>query len=113
MNVYVIRKGSTNLEGLDRVERPDLQPGPHEILIRVRAASFNYRDQLILTGRYFGGPLKRDLIPLSDGAGEVAAVGSNVSRFKVGDRVAGTFFQVWNDGVPPLHTPALGGTAEG
>jgi NADPH:quinone reductase-like Zn-dependent oxidoreductase len=113
MNVYLIRKGATSLEGLQRAERPDPQPGPREILIRVRAASFNYRDQLILTGRYFGGPVNRDLIPLSDGAGEVAAVGTGVSRFKVGDRVAGTFFQVWNDGTPPGHTPALGGTADG
>jgi NADPH:quinone reductase-like Zn-dependent oxidoreductase len=113
MNVYVIRKGSTSLDGLQLQERADPQPGPHEILIRVRAASFNYRDQLILTGRYFGRPVNRDLIPLSDGAGEVAAVGTGVSRFKVGDRVAGTFFQVWNDGTPPGYTPALGGTVDG
>ena len=113
MNVYVIRKGSTSLDGLQLEERADPRPGPQEILIRVRAASFNYRDQLILTGRYFGRPVNRDLIPLSDGAGEVAAVGTGVSRFKVGDRVAGTFFQVWNDGTPPGHTPALGGTVDG
>jgi NADPH:quinone reductase-like Zn-dependent oxidoreductase len=113
MNVYVIRKGSTTLEGLQREERPDPQPGPHEILIRVRAASRNYRDQMILAGHYFAGPVKRDLVPFSDGAGEVVSVGPGVTRFKPGDRVAGTFFQVWTDGVPTGLLPTLGGPLDG
>jgi NADPH:quinone reductase-like Zn-dependent oxidoreductase len=113
MNVYVIRKGSTTLEGLQREERPDPQPGPHEILIRVRAASRNYRDQMILVGHYFAGPVKRDLVPFSDGAGEVVSVGPGVTRFKPGDRVAGTFFQVWTDGVPTGLLPTLGGPLDG
>jgi NADPH:quinone reductase-like Zn-dependent oxidoreductase len=113
MNVYAIRKGSTSLEGLQRAERPDPQPGPREILVRVHAASLNYRDQMIITGRYFGGPVDRDLIPLSDGAGEVVSVGPGVSRFKSGDRVAGTFFQVWVDGPPSGPPAALGAPLDG
>ena len=59
----------------------------------MRATSLNYRDQAVVAGQYFGGAVTRDLIPLSDGAGEVIAVGSAVTRFKPGARVAATFFQ--------------------
>jgi NADPH:quinone reductase-like Zn-dependent oxidoreductase len=113
MHVYVVGKGSTSLEGLRPLERPDPQPGPREILIRVRATSLNFRDQAIVSGQYFGGPVNRDLIPLSDGAGEVVSTGSGVSRFKPGDRVAGTFFQVWVDGPPSGPHPTLGGPLDG
>ena len=68
---------------------------------------------MILTGRYFGGPVNRDLIPFSDGAGEVVSVGPGVSRFKPGDRAAGTFFQVWVDGLPSEPLPTLGGPLDG
>jgi len=83
--------------------------GPGEVLIRVRACSLNYRDQLIPQGKYMGGPVDRDITPLSDGAGDVMAVGQGVTRFAVGDRVASTFFMNWDDG--PAHAgagPALG-----
>jgi len=107
MKVYEIQPGCTNLEGLRRGERPDPQPGPREVLIRIRAASLNYRDHMIATGHYFT-PVSRPTIPLSDGAGEVVAVGPGVTRFQKGDRVAGTFFQVWLDGPPSRRHPALG-----
>lgn len=107
MKVYEIQPGCTSLEGLRRGERPEPQPGPREVLIRIRAASLNYRDHMIASGRYFT-PVTRPTIPLSDGAGEVAAVGPGVTRFKNGDRVAGTFFQVWFDGPPARRHPALG-----
>jgi NADPH:quinone reductase-like Zn-dependent oxidoreductase len=79
------------------------------VLIRVRACSLNYRDQAIVSGNYFGGKVATDITPLSDGAGEVEAVGEGVTGFKPGDRVAGTFFQNWTSGPPnPNAGPALG-----
>jgi len=112
MKVYEIQKGSTGPEGLRRAERPDPQPGPREVLIRIRATSLNYRDHMIVQGKYFA-PVTRDTIPLSDGAGEVVATGANVTRFRPGDRVAGTFFQVWLDGPPSRRNPALGVPLDG
>jgi NADPH:quinone reductase-like Zn-dependent oxidoreductase len=113
MKVYEIQKGTTSVDGLRPATRPDPQPGPREVVIRVRATSLNYRDQMIVTGNYFGGPVSRDMIPLSDGAGEVAAVGSGVTRFKIGDRVAGTFFQGWISGPMTERHPALGNPLDG
>jgi NADPH:quinone reductase-like Zn-dependent oxidoreductase len=113
MKVYELQKGATSLDGLVRAERPDPRPGPREILIRVRATSLNFRDQMIVTGNYFGGPVSRNTIPLSDGAGEVAAVGAGVTRFKTGDRVAGTFFQGWISGPMVERFPALGNPLDG
>lgn len=99
MKTFEVQKGSTSLEGLRPAQRPEPQPGPQQVLIRIRAASLNYRDHAVIQGQYFGGSVSRDTIPLSDGAGEVAGVGPGVTRFKTGDRVAGTFFQVWRDGL--------------
>jgi NADPH:quinone reductase-like Zn-dependent oxidoreductase len=79
------------------VDRPDPAPGPGEVLIGVRATSLNFRDLMIAKGTYIGAQ-KKDVIPLSDGAGEVLAVGENVSKFKPGDRVMGAFFQNWESG---------------
>jgi NADPH:quinone reductase-like Zn-dependent oxidoreductase len=113
MKVYEVQTGATSLDGLRPAERPNPQPGPREVLIRVRATSLNYRDQMVVTGNYFGGPVTRNLIPLSDGAGEVAAVGSGVTRFKTGDRVCGTFFQGWISGPMTQRHPALGSPLDG
>jgi NADPH:quinone reductase-like Zn-dependent oxidoreductase len=60
-----------------------------------------------------GGAVERDTIPLSDGAGEVVATGPGVTRFKTGDRVAGTFFQTWVDGPRTRFAPALGVPLDG
>jgi NADPH:quinone reductase-like Zn-dependent oxidoreductase len=79
----------------------------------MRAVSLNYRDLAVATGNYFGGSVKRDTVPLSDGAGEVVAVGPGVTRVKTGDRVASTFFQVWRDGAPPPNLAALGSPLDG
>jgi NADPH:quinone reductase-like Zn-dependent oxidoreductase len=109
MRKWVITAGSTSLEGMKIVEESRPEPGPGEVLIRVRACSLNYRDQAIVTGNYFGGTVQTDQVPLSDGAGEVEAIGAGVTRFAVGDRVAGLFFQNWHDGRPgPTAGPALG-----
>lgn len=113
MKAYVIQKGATRLEQLLRVELPEPRPGPGQILVRMRAASLNYRDRMILAGRYIGGSVARDTIPISDGAGEVVETGPGVDRFRVGDRIASTFFQGWVDGPPPGPLPALGNPADG
>ena len=68
--------------------------------MRLRAAALNYRDTLVTTGGYGARQKKNDLIPLSDGAGEVAAVGPGVTRFKPGARVTVSFFQSWVGGEP-------------
>lgn len=73
----------------------DLSPGRKQVVVRLRAAALNYRDLMILEGRYGGIPFMPDLIPLSDGAGEVIAVGPQTSRFKVGDKVIGVALPSW------------------
>jgi NADPH:quinone reductase-like Zn-dependent oxidoreductase len=112
MKVYEIPHGATKLDDVRRAERPDPKPGPSDVLVRIRAAALNYRDHAIITGKYRYG-LDRDTIPCSDAAGEVVAVGASVTRFKVGDRVVPTFFQVWIDGAPPKNRAALGAPLDG
>jgi NADPH:quinone reductase-like Zn-dependent oxidoreductase len=109
MRSYVIRAGASSLDDLVIVEADEPTPGPREVLIRVRACSLNFRDQAVLSGNYFGGKVPADQVPLSDGAGEVAAVGSEVTRHRIGDRVASAFFLNWSEGPPrPTIGPALG-----
>jgi NADPH:quinone reductase-like Zn-dependent oxidoreductase len=99
MRAWQLRPGFTTLEGLQFLDLPKPVPGPNEVLVRVRACSLNYRDQLIIAGKYSaGGPLDQALVPLSDGVGEVEAVGSAVTRYRAGDRVASCFFQAWEAG---------------
>jgi len=87
------------LEHLQVVEAPDPKPGPSEVLVRMRAVSLNYRDLLMVNGIY-GRETPLPLTPFSDGCGVVEAVGSEVTRFKLGDRVATMFFQSWIAGKP-------------
>ncbi len=108
-------KEAVGIEGLVlNPERPTPEPGHGEILVRVRAASLNYRDLLIARGAYRSGA-QANVIPLSDGAGDVVAVGPAVTRFKVGDRVAGAFFPDWLGGAIRAEavSRALGGTVDG
>ena len=113
MRAYQL-KGQTGIEALERVDLPEPKPGRGQIAVRVVACSLNYRDLAIAVGQY-RQPIKPGLIPLSDGAGEVVAVGEDVSRFKVGDRVAGCFFQDWDAGEPSafVQNSALGGSRDG
>src|SRR6516162_611942 len=82
------------IDSLTLVERPEPRPGPRQVLVKIRAFSLNYRDLLVVTGAY-NPKLRLPLVPLSDGAGEVAAVGEGVTRVKTGDRVAALFMQKW------------------
>jgi NADPH:quinone reductase-like Zn-dependent oxidoreductase len=85
-----------------------------QVVVRVRAASLNYRDQAVITGTYPGPPVAGDLVVLSDGAGEVTAVGEGVTRFAVGDRVAATFMQTPPQGGPfAQQRLALGSPLDG
>jgi NADPH:quinone reductase-like Zn-dependent oxidoreductase len=90
-------------------------PGPGQVLVRMHAASLNYRDLMVVTGRYARGAPLADLVPLSDGAGEVAEVGPGVSRVKPGDRVAAIFMQNWLGGdiEPENAASSLGGAIHG
>src|ERR1700732_3913373 len=83
---HIDRFGSVDGIVLRSSENP--QPGPKEILMRVRSSSLNYRDLMVLKGGG-RGPTKLGVVPLSDGAGEVAAIGAGVTRVKLGDRVIG------------------------
>jgi len=114
MREYRLEKGSTDISSLKLVECEQKQPEDGQVLIKVSAASLNFRDHAVVSGKYFGGVLQRDTVPLSDGAGEVVATGANVSGFKSGDRVAGCFFQGWVDGMPDTaNMAALGSPADG
>jgi len=103
------------LESLTLVELPMPEPGPGQVLVRMRASSLNYRDLLVATNRYGRGLPPYPLIPLSDGAGEIISVGDGVQRLKVGDRVIGNFFQQWFDGPfdKAKGASALGGAIDG
>jgi NADPH:quinone reductase-like Zn-dependent oxidoreductase len=81
-----------SLDGLVLTERDIPSLGVGEVLVRVRASSLNFRDVMILNGQY-PRPVPPGRVPLSDGAGEVVAVGAGVTRFKTGDRVINSFFR--------------------
>lgn len=95
-------------------EAPVRQPGPGEVLIRMHAASLNRRDVFVLKGQY-PMPPRPTVVPLSDGAGEVTAVGPGATRFRVGDKVLSIFFQGWIQGRPPANVSdtSLGGAVDG
>lgn len=91
------------------------RPARGQVLVRMRAASLNYRDLMIATGRSARGAPLPDLIPLSDGAGEVTEIGPEVTRVAVGDRVAACFMQSWLGGEisPDDAASSLGGAIHG
>jgi NADPH:quinone reductase-like Zn-dependent oxidoreductase len=80
--------------GLALLEGPDPAPGPNDVVVRTRAVSLNYRDLLVVGGRYGRAP-RPGAVPCSDAAGEVVAVGDAVSTVGVGDRVTSTFAPIW------------------
>ncbi|MGA3048057.1 MAG: NAD(P)-dependent alcohol dehydrogenase [Terracidiphilus sp.] len=105
---------SFGVDSLELVERPTPEPGPGEVLVKMHAISFNYRDLLMVKGQY-NPKLKLPRVPCSDGAGEVEAVGAGVTVWKPGDRVCGIFMQNWLDGnlTPIKARGALGGDIDG
>jgi NADPH:quinone reductase-like Zn-dependent oxidoreductase len=107
MRAWMLPAGSDGFDKLYQTELPDPAPGPGEVLVQMQAWSINYRDFAVAAGKYFGGALKNPAIPLSDGAGVVAAVGPGVTRFEEGDRVQSSFFMHWEEG-PHRMGPALG-----
>jgi NADPH:quinone reductase-like Zn-dependent oxidoreductase len=112
MRAWIVPAGCTTLEALRLDEKPDPVAGPGQIVVRMRAVSLNYRDQAVVRGQYFGGATPRDLVPVSDGAGDVVSVGPGVSSVSVGDRVAGTFFQPTPNGPAALGSPLDGVLSE-
>jgi len=106
--------GGTSIDQLifDEVTVPE--PGPGEVLVAIKAVSLNYRDLAVVTGRYPRNAAQPVIIA-SDGAGEVIAVGDDVTGFRTGDRVAGSFFQKWITGpyVREYGASALGGGIDG
>ena len=113
MRAYVVPSGCTSIDDLRRVERPDPHARTGQVLVRIRATSLNSRDQAVVAGTYMGRPVTRDLIPLSDGAGEITAVGEGVTRFKPGDRVATVYSQTPPDALPFAERASLGSPLDG
>ena len=85
------------LDGLTMQPQQVPEPAPNQVVVQVRAASFNRRDLMLMEGTY-PLPAKPGVVPLSDGAGEVIAVGESVTRVSVGDRVTSTYYLRWIDG---------------
>lgn len=102
------------IDALRVVTRPDPDPGPHDIVLRMRAIALNHRDLAIAKGQYHV-TVTPPLVPISDGAGEVIAVGSQVSRFRPGDLVCPTYMPDWVDGPVTREVAGrrLGGPSDG
>jgi len=101
MQAYQLRPGVGVAElASTRVATP--QPRPHEVLIKTHAAALNYRDLMYARGNYIN-LADAPLVPAGDGAGEIVAVGADVTRFAVGDRVTHSYFESWIDGKPDPH----------
>ena len=108
MRLYRLPR-QTGFDDLTLAEAETPRCGRGQVLVRMHAASLNFRDLSVATGRYMRGAMPANLVPLSDGAGEVVETGEGVTRVKPGDRVAGIFMQAgwaatWKP--PPFrHSP--------
>ena len=113
MQAYQILHGA-GIDGLQCIDYPERDLGLGEVRIRVHAVSLNYRDLMVAGGNYLVS-VDDPIIPCSDGAGEVLAVGPGVTRVQVGDRVAGSFFPHWLEGgpTPDKVRHGLGGDIDG
>ena len=106
--------GEYGIDNLRKVELPEPDAGEGQVVVSMRAASLNFRDLATIRGLP-GAKAPAALVPFSDGAGIVTALGTGVSGLAVGDRVAPTFFQSWIDGPvsAEARSLALGGTLNG
>jgi NADPH:quinone reductase-like Zn-dependent oxidoreductase len=104
----------TGIDGMRLAERADLVPGQGQVLVEVIAAGLNFRDLMVLEGRY-GAPKPPERVPLADGVGRIAALGEGVSSWVVGERVIAPHFVNWTDGPYSLGVFAadLGSSADG
>jgi NADPH:quinone reductase-like Zn-dependent oxidoreductase len=104
-----------NLDHLRLTARPEPQPGAGQVLLRMKAASLNYRDTYVIVRGYGSFTGNLPLVPVSDGVGEVVEIGGGVTRVRVGDRVCPIFCQTWIGGAPTLERLArsLGGPIDG
>jgi NADPH:quinone reductase-like Zn-dependent oxidoreductase len=102
------------IDSLALIEKESAAPGAGQVLIKVKAISLNYRDLMVVQGRY-NPRMALPRVPCSDGAGEVVSVGAGVTQWKTGDRVCGIFFPNWLDGGPSAAKTksALGGDVDG
>ncbi len=111
MQQWQIHEGE-KFQSLRLIETEKPVPANGEVLVKMRAASLNYRDLLHASG---DANIEAGRVPLSDGAGEVVQVGSGVLQWEIGDRVCGTFFRDWVGGRFEMkyHGAALGGSCDG
>lgn len=114
MKVFQIQD-DWSIDNLTLTQRPEPAPGPKQVLVRLQSASLNYRDLLVPQRGYGALTGTLPLIPISDGAGEIVAIGAGVSRVAVGDRVCPLMIQKWISGTPttPTITATLGGPLDG
>jgi NADPH:quinone reductase-like Zn-dependent oxidoreductase len=114
MRIFQI-EGDWGLANLRQATRPEPEPGPGQVLVRMRMAALNARDLIVPERGYGRATGELPLIPVSDGVGEVVAIGPGVTRAVVGDRVCPTYFQNWIAGEPDTaaFSSALGGPLDG
>lgn len=112
MRAYEIRQ--FGIDEVKMAERAEPLAGFGQVVVKVRAVSLNFRDLMVVKGQY-NPKLKMPMVPCSDAAGEVTAVGEGVTRVKIGDRVCGTFMQGWLGGEvnEAAARTALGGARDG
>lgn len=109
---YHVTSGD-GIDGMSLHSHEPRTPGVGEVAVAVHAVSLSFRELLVLRGQYVL-PVKPDVIPVSDGAGQVIAVGPGVQRVRPGDRITAALFPQWRDGpLQPSHLPQLGGSLDG
>lgn len=113
MKAYRIRTGA-GIDSLALTESASVALAPGQVRVKIRAVSLNYRDLMIAEGSYLTAEEKA-VIPASDAVGEIVEVGAATSRWKIGDRVATSFFPYWQHGPATVHNSrdALGGAVDG